>query len=180
MRYCVILFFVLVACREKINPLPDHTYKTDSTSAFELADTASQIVQNDSILSEKIVAFAKTLKGVSYKYCSMDPNSGFDCSGFVNYVFNHFNIQVPRSSVEFTNVGEEIELSKARPADLILFTGTNPHIRVVGHIGIVTANDNGDISFIQSTSGGAYSVVVSPLDKSYMSRFVKVVRILKW
>lgn len=179
MRYCFFLLFVLMACREKINPLSERIGKTDSTLFTELPDTTYAIIEKDSSLPEKIVAFAKTLKGVRYKYCSMDPDGGFDCSGFVNYVFNHFNIHVPRSSVDFTNVGEDIQLSNARPGDLILFTGTNPRIKIVGHIGIITVNDNGDISFIQSTSGDAYSVVISPLDKNYMSRFVKVIRILK-
>src|ERR1700733_1778788 len=140
MRDCFFLLFVLMACREKINPLPDSAGKTDSTLFTELTDTTYRIMQKDSGLPEKIVAFAKTLKGVPYKSCSMDPDGGFDCSGFVNYVFNHFNIHVPRSSVDFTNVGEDIQLRNARPGDLILFTGTNPRTKIVGHIGIIIAN----------------------------------------
>ena len=170
---------IFAACRDKTNTLSTNNIsKADTTLFTEFADTTNRIIQSDSGLPEKIVAFAQTLKGTPYKYCSMDPDGGFDCSGFVNYVFNHFNIHVPRSSVDFTNLGEYIPLSQSRPGDLILFTGTNPRIRIVGHIGIITANNNGDISFIQSTSGSAYSVVVSPLDKYYMSRFVKVIRVL--
>ena len=109
----------------------------------------------------------------------MSPEGGFDCSGFVNYVFSHFNIKVPRSSADFTNEGEEIDLSKSMPGDIILFTGTNPRVRVVGHVGIITSNYNGAVSFIQSTSGEAYGVVISPLDANYQERFIKVIRILK-
>ena len=179
MRYCFFLLLVIVACREKINPLSDNISKTDSTLLTELTDTTYRIIEKDTSLPEKIVAFAKTQIGISYKYCSMSPDGGFDCSGFVNYVFNHFSIKVPRASVDFTNVGEDIKLSQSQPGDLILFTGTNPYKRVVGHIGIIIGNDHGDINFIQSTSGAVYGVVISPLDKKYMSRFVKVIRILK-
>ena len=126
-----------------------------------------------------IVDFAKTLLGTTYKYACSDPSQGFDCSGFVYYVFGHFNIKVPRSSIDFTNAGEDVALNQSKPGDLILFRGTDPRKSVVGHIGIIVANDHGDITFIQSTSGEAYSVIVSPLDKNYMARFVKVIRMAK-
>lgn len=109
----------------------------------------------------------------------MDPKLGFDCSGFVNYVFDHFHVKVPRSSVQFTHEGDDIALTKARPGDLVLFTGTAKNAKVVGHIGIVTASEKGHVNFIHSSSGAAFSVVVSPLDTYYMSRFVKVIRIAK-
>jgi len=50
------------------------------------------------------VGFAETLQGIPYKYGSTDPRIGFDCSGFISYVFNHFGISVPRSSREFTHI----------------------------------------------------------------------------
>jgi len=179
MRKYLLPALLLMSCKQKLNTLPkDHSYQ-DTAIFYELMDSANNTLRRDSSLPEKIVAFAKTQIGVPYKYCSMSPDGGFDCSGFVNYVFNHFNISVPRSSVEFTNIGEEIILRNAQPGDLILFTGTNARKRIVGHIGIIIANDNGEISFIQSSSGAVYSVVVSPLDKYYMSRFVKVIRIIK-
>jgi cell wall-associated NlpC family hydrolase len=184
MRNCIILLLLCVACRQSPEPL--RVGRTDSTIFDEFRDTArfdttriSALPQKDTALPAKIVAFAKTQLGVPYRYCSMDPKGGFDCSGFVNYVFTHFNITVPRSSIDFTNEGREIPLNGARPGDLILFTGTDVRRRVVGHIGIITSNNNGDISFIQATSGDAYAVVISPLNKNYMNRFIKVIRIVE-
>jgi len=126
----------------------------------------------------KLVAFAKSLIGITYKYASTDPNIGFDCSGFITYVFNHFNIKVPRSSVGFTNIGKEIKIKDAREGDLILFTGTVDSIRIVGHMGIVTDNID-TLKFIHSTSGRKYGVTISEFSNHYKSRFVKVVRIFK-
>ena len=125
----------------------------------------------------ELIAFAKTLIDVPYKYASIDPSEGFDCSGFITYIFNHFNIAVPRSSVGFTNVGRQVDLQNAKPGDLILFTGTDSSIRVVGHMGLVIANNNGLLEFIHSSSGKANGVVITPLEKYYMGRFEKVIRI---
>ena len=124
----------------------------------------------------ELVEFAKTLSGIPYKYASSDPSAGFDCSGFITYVFNHFNIGVPRSSVDFTNVGKEVDVRSAKEGDLILFTGTVDSIRIVGHMGIVTENTD-TLKFIHSTSGKAYGVTISPLNSRYQSRFVKVIRV---
>ena len=102
---------------------------------------------------------------------------GFDCSGFITYVFNQFRIAVPRSSKDFTNIQHEVPLQDAKPGDIILFTGTDSSIRVVGHMGIITENNNGAVQFIHSTSGKQYGVTITLLEKYYMGRFIKVIRI---
>ncbi len=125
----------------------------------------------------ELIAFAKTLIDVPYKYASTDPSQGFDCSGFITYIFNHFDIAVPRSSIGFTNMGKTVDLQNAKPGDLILFTGTDSSIRVVGHMGLVVSNKNGLLEFIHASSGKANGVVITPLEKYYMGRFEKVIRI---
>ena len=117
--------------------------------------------------------------GTPYKYASIDPAIGFDCSGFITYVFNHFKIAVPRSSIDFTNVRRAIPLEQAKPGDLILFTGTDSTIREVGHMGIITSAQPSDIKFIHSTSGKVHGVTITPLNAYYMGRFVKVIRVFK-
>lgn len=126
---------------------------------------------------DSLVAFAKTLTGIPYLYASIDPAKGLDCSGFITYVFNHFNITVPRSSVDFTNYGRTIDIGEAQPGDLILFTGTDNTIQVVGHMGIIESKKEGLVYFIHASSGKAMGVVISPLEKYYQSRFVKVIRV---
>ena len=126
---------------------------------------------------DSLVAFGKSLVGTPYLYASSDPAKGLDCSGFITYVFNHFGIAVPRSSVDFTDRGLEIPKDIAAPGDLILFTGTDSTIRIVGHMGIVESNEKGNLLFLHSTSGKAYGVVISPLKGYYEARFVKVIRV---
>lgn len=144
------------------------------------ADTAALIlatsIDTKNVQPQMLVQFAKTLIGTPYQYASANPKTGFDCSGFVTYVFNHFGISVPRSSIDFTDAGSEIGLNKAKPGDLILFTGTNPAERFVGHMGIVVSNTD-TLRFIHSTSGKAHGVTVTPLNKYYQGRFIKTIRV---
>ena len=136
-------------------------------------------IETKNVSPKSLVAFAQTLIGIPYKYASTDPKEGFDCSGFITYVFNHFDIAVPRSSIDFTNTGEEITRAEAKPGDLILFTGTDNLKRNVGHMGIITFNSPDKTLFIHSTSGKLNSVTVTPLNDYYQARFLKIIRIFK-
>ncbi len=153
--------------------------KTVEAKKVIVADIATSPVDINTkkVVADSIVDFAETLVGTPYKYASTDPTAGFDCSGFITYVFNHFNIKVPRSSIGFTNVGTEVPLQHSHKGDLILFTGTDSTERFVGHMGIVTKNENADLQFIHSSSGKANGVTITPLNSYYKGRFVKVVRV---
>jgi cell wall-associated NlpC family hydrolase len=151
---------------------------TSNVASGKVAPEASgKEITIKTIQPDSIVAFAKTLVGTPYLYASTDPLKGFDCSGFITYVFDHFNITVPRSSVDFSNFGKMIAIEKARPGDLILFTGTDSTIHIVGHMGIVESSIGDTLWFIHSTSGNAKGVVISPLGDYYKKRFVKVIRV---
>ncbi len=126
----------------------------------------------------EFVDFAKTLLGTPYKYASAVPSKGLDCSGFIYYVFNHFNIRAPRSSVDFTNEGEEIDAKKAKPGDIILFTGSDNSSGIVGHMGIIVENGK-EMKFIHSASGRSVGVIISAWAGYYKTHFVKVIRILQ-
>lgn len=162
-----------------IEPLPEETV-TD-TAFFDpvnVSNVADKPTDNGREVSpEQLLAYAKTLIGTTYKYASIDPAEGLDCSGFITHVFNHFSIQVPRSSIDFTNYGINISTVEAKPGDLILFTGTDTLVEVVGHMGIVTSVTDDLLEFIHSTSGKAYGVTITTLNEHYRKRFVKVIRI---
>jgi cell wall-associated NlpC family hydrolase len=157
---------------------PVDSQKTDGTRVLDTAVIPKAGgIDTRGVKPETLVAFAKTLIGTPYVYGSTDPKVGFDCSGFITYVFNHFNIKVPRSSIDFTAVGETVDTASARPGDLILFTGTTPEERDVGHMGIIVQRDAAGLQFIHSTSGKKMSVTITPLNEYYQKRFVRVARI---
>ena len=162
----------------------DSVYRKDSnrkdqmTNKDTLSVVVGEVVDTKKVHPEDLTKFAETLISIPYHYGSTDPQKGFDCSGLITYVFNHFGIEVPRSSIDFTNVGKEIPVTSAKRGDLILFTGTDSAERFIGHMGIiVSAKDT--IKFIHATSGKAYGVTITPLNKYYQSRFVKTIRVFK-
>ena len=165
---------------DSIPLLLDSIGKSDSLMVKE--DTSSLVISETHINTGKVtpqevIAFAKTLIGVKYKYGSTNPEYGFDCSGFITYVFSHFDIKVPRSSIDFTFVGKTVDLDSAKPGDLILFTGTDSTEKHIGHMGIIVFNQNKKLEFIHSTSGKQYGVTISPVNDYYMSRYVRTTRI---
>ena len=183
---CILILLICLACKEKPDPkgYDDAAASgTDSVAALFAGQSSQLPITKDinspvsEVSGRELVEFARTLVGVPYKYASVNPLEGFDCSGFITYVFNHFNIKVPRSSVDFTNAGKEVDMQTAREGDLVLFTGTVDTIRVVGHMGIVTENSD-TLKFIHSTSGKANGVTESVFSDHYKLRFIKVIRVL--
>ncbi|MBC7914975.1 MAG: C40 family peptidase [Pyrinomonadaceae bacterium] len=186
-KFTILITFlsILAACQNNTTSLqstfdtdtPDHTQiDVDTSIAPAKALPATSNIDTKDVAPDDLIAYAQTLIGVPYKYGSIDPQQGFDCSGFITHVFNRFNIAVPRSSVDFTNVGEEIPLNESKTGDLILFTGTDSTKRVIGHMGIIVRNSD-STHFIHSTSGKAYGVTITPVNSYYMGRFVKTIRI---
>jgi cell wall-associated NlpC family hydrolase len=139
-------------------------------------DTLIQPIESNVSLGDKIVNFGMSLLGTPYVAAGSSKN-GLDCSGFVYYVFNHFKIQVPRSSSEFKNFGKEIPIASVKKGDILLFL--SPTRNVIGHIGIVTNPKGMESDFIHSSSGREMKVIVTSLKKpGYTRRFVKAIRVL--
>jgi cell wall-associated NlpC family hydrolase len=129
--------------------------------------------------ADSIVTFAKKYIGTPYEYGSCEAG-GFDCSGFIFYVFKNFGMELPRSSAAMAPVGKEVPLEQARKGDLIFFTGTDPLDHSVGHAGIVINESGQPVEFIHSSSdeknGGVK--ITNYAASNYDKRFLKVKRIL--
>ncbi len=177
MKYLLIIFIsiLFISCIQVKRKVDEKKINADTTSVIR--DISSSQINTGNTPPAELVKYAETLIGIPYLYGSTDPQQGFDCSGFITYVFNHFNISVPRSSIEFTNFAKKIPLEKSKPGDLILFTGTDSTERSVGHMGIIISNDSIQTLFIHSTSGKANGVTITPLNDYYKGRFVKVIRV---
>lgn len=96
--------------------------------------------------TQGIINTAKSLTGVPYLWGGSTV-SGFDCSGYTQYVFAKNGINLPRTSKEQFNMGKSIEFNALVPGDLVFFNFVSGS--VVSHVGIYL----GDGQFISSTSG---------------------------
>lgn len=88
---------------------------------------------------EEIANYAQQFKGVPYKFGGTTP-SGFDCSGYIRYVFNNFGISLPRTSAEQYGVGTAVSKSNLQKGDLVFFANT--YKPGISHTGIYLGNGN--------------------------------------
>lgn len=113
---------------------------------------------------ELVVAEAMKYLGTKYRLGGCVPG-GFDCSGFVSYVYGKFGISLSRISHEQAKSGKRVGLKKVKKGDLLFFRGSNVKNRAIGHVGIVVSNKGEPVRFIHaSTSRG---VVISDLSTIY-------------
>ena len=139
-------------------------------------------IPKDSINADSLIVFSKHYLGTHYQHGSCSANSGFDCSGFVYFVFNHFKVKVPRSSIDYLNYGEIIDINSCKTGDIIVFTGTNAKNRKPGHVGIIVSKLGEEMQFIHSSSNTKHGgVKLSTFKESpyYKVRFLKIVRVTK-
>ena len=126
----------------------------------------------------EVVNFAKSLLNTPYVYGGKSPKTGFDSSGFISFVFNHFNIAVPTKAIEFSSLGKVISITEASEGDLILISKSEFDNKIVGYVGIVTSSKGAPIEFIYANSGKVKAVIISPYNSYYQKRLVKVVSVL--
>jgi len=110
-----------------------------------------------------LAAFAMTLRDIRYRRGGREPQTGFDCSGFVQYVFAHsLGIDLPDTSISQFLAGTKVARSELQTGDLVFFHTRGKN---VSHVGIYL--DNG--RFIHSPSTGK-RVRVDELSDNYWAR----------
>ncbi|WP_026728043.1 C40 family peptidase [Flavobacterium denitrificans] len=127
---------------------------------------------------DSIVAYAKKYLGTPYVYASSDPKKGFDCSGFVSYVFKNYGVALPRSSGEYKNIGTKLNPEEFKVGDILVFYGYKNN-NIIGHLGIICEANGMQSKFIHASSGKAQCVTITSLDtEHYTKRFYKCIDVL--
>jgi cell wall-associated NlpC family hydrolase len=104
----------------------------------------------------RLVRYARRFLGVPYVYGGSSPRYGFDCSGFVRYVYGHFGISLPHSSFADLWRGRQITRRSLRPGDLVFFAGAS-HVGIyVGSDRFIDAPHTGTVVRISSMNSGWY------------------------
>lgn len=124
----------------------------------------------DRNLADQIIDYAKDLLGRPYSYGADGPKS-FDCSGFTTYVFDHFDIDLPRTSASQADKGSKVSRSDLIPGDLVFFKTSS---RGISHVGIYIGSDD----FIHASTGGGKVEISSLSEAYYNKRYVTARRIL--
>lgn len=125
----------------------------------------------DSRKGQQLAAFAKQFLGVPYVWAGRSAG-GFDCSGYVWYLYNHFGIQLPRMADGQFEVGAAVARRDLVPGDLVFFSTYEPG---PSHVGIYIGGGR----FIHASSG-AGEVTITPLNKQYyLERYLGARRLLR-
>jgi cell wall-associated NlpC family hydrolase len=113
---------------------------------------------------------ALALRGTPYRNGGTDPN-GFDCSGFIQFVFSQYGLSLPREVREQYRVGKSVKAEDLAPGDILFFTTTDPG---PSHVAIAIGGDQ----FVHAPSSIGV-VRVEHLSSSYWSpRYLGARRVL--
>ncbi|AOW15243.1 hydrolase Nlp/P60 [Hydrogenophaga crassostreae] len=111
--------------------------------------------------SSDIAIHALGLVGTPYRYGGNTPESGFDCSGLIGYVYKaSAGVAPPRTVAQLVDFGGSIDASEARTGDLVIFGGSRPF-----HAGIFV----GEGRFVHAPSTGG-RVRLDRLNNPYWQR----------
>lgn len=115
-------------------------------------------------LRKALIALAMKLRDTRYVRGGHDPSTGFDCSGFVRYVFAHaVGMQLPTNSAAQFLAGLKVKRADMKPGDLVFFHTHGK--RRISHVGIYISNGR----FIHSPTTGK-SVEISSLNSGYWAK----------
>ena len=143
--------------------LDDKTYRKLTWEAFAQKEGIK------GVSGKTVVSKAAKYKGTRYKFGGTSPK-GFDCSGYVQYVFKNCGATLPRAADEQASLGIFVTQKQLKPGDLVFFT---TYASGASHVGIYAGNNN----FWSATS--SKGVILTSLKDSYWkSRYYGARRVL--
>ena len=130
------------------------------------APSAIQSLADRALSSAQELAMqAMGLIGIRYTFGGRNPDTGFDCSGLVRYVFDRVTGRsLPHNSYEMARMGTSVGKGELEPGDLVFF---NTRGKRFSHVGIYV----GDGRFIHAPSRGGRVHIVNMGDRYWVSRF---------
>jgi len=148
--------------------IPGQSLLLDNSTGTNQTIPAVAQVSRGASRASTILDYAESFIGVPYRYGGTTPK-GFDCSGYVQYVFGHFGVKLPRTAGEQYHSGQKINVNDAKPGDIVAFRSGG----AISHTGIYLGSSN----FISSTS--SKGVMVASIYGPYWGdRFLGFSRII--
>ncbi|MFZ1416934.1 MAG: C40 family peptidase [Burkholderiaceae bacterium] len=107
-------------------------------TGLSLSLGSTSAMAGDDGFAQKLLGKAMQLIGVKYRFGGTNPETGLDCSGYVQYVYkSSVGVNLPRTAAEQARMGERVATSEVRPGDMVFFNtrGFNN-----SHVGIYVGN----------------------------------------
>ena len=119
--------------------------------------SAARRVQPQDDIGIRVSKYARQFLGVPYRWGGRSPRSGFDCSGFVAYVYRHFGVKLPHATFTQFARGRHVSREHLRAGDLVFFDGLNHVGLYIGHGRFIHAPHTGSHVRIEWLRyGGSY------------------------
>lgn len=137
----------------------------------QIASRAAALPAGPSSQSAQIVSMAKEMLGQPVVWGGASPAQGFDCSGFVQYVYKQAGIALPRTAdIQFL-VGRTVPPASLQPGDLVYFTTYEPG---ASHVGIYIGKDK----FIHTSFASGVVAIADMNDRYFVQRYYGAKRVL--
>ena len=119
---------------------------------------------------QEVANYALQFVGYPYVWGGMSPSTGFDCSGFVYYIYGQFGYSMNRVAADQARNGVHVDPNQLQPGDVLCFYSSGDYI---GHVGIYIGNNQ----FVHAANSRT-GVIVSDLSGYYNSRGFEARRII--
>lgn len=143
-------------------PLPAYADEGSPPTFTQSAPSAAEGVLGH---AQEFALRALSFIGVRYKWGGNSPDTGFDCSGLIRYVYSQITGQaLPHTAHDLSRVGETVDRTELQPGDLVFF---NTLRRPFSHVGIYL----GESRFVHSPSRGGAVEIVDMSQRYWQSRY---------
>jgi cell wall-associated NlpC family hydrolase len=135
-------------------------------------NSADESIPGRRPIRDRLAIAARQFLGLPYRWGGMSERRGLDCSGFVKVLFAKLNIELPRTSREQFDVGENVGADNLEPGDLLFFSsdGITPN-----HVGLYI----GDNRFVHAEKKAGHVIVTTLNRPWYIKHFLGARRIVK-
>lgn len=163
---CAVLALMSASCAA--NPAASAGSRKDSINRQQQSAELKKLDIDETswpARAREVLLNALSLTGVRYQYGGKSPETGFDCSGFVRYVYQQAsNLTLPHGAYAISQLGRTIPKQELQPGDLVFF---NTLKSAFSHVGIYLGNNR----FIHSPSNGGGVRIEDMGDSYWQKRF---------
>ena len=157
-KYLIIVFsFALLffSCTKRTYISEEVVYSVDGNTESVIdnsskPDKTNVNVRDEQELISSVIEYAHSLEGTPYKWGGTTP-AGFDCSGFVQHVYAHFGVKIPRMPADLAAISSKVGLENVKPG---AFVYCNVSSGEIGHVALVISSSGDDFEMIHATSKG--------------------------
>lgn len=153
-----LIIYIFIAINSYAEDIPDIEYLLQNP--YEVIDYS------------KLVERAKRYLGSKYFWGGTTPR-GFDCSGYMQYLYKKVGMTIPRTALQQSKLGISINKKNLKKGDLLFFKTTDKRAIPITHVGMYIGNKK----FIHAASKKK-GVIISSINGKYKYKFIKAKRFL--